>query len=202
MAPLRVPGSWSPVALLLVLCAAGCASSGDTPDSTVTFKLIALNDLHGQLRPPGDPTRLGASSLPTGGAVYLASVIQQLKSQNPRNAVVAAGDLIGASPLDSALFHDEPTIESMEALGLDVTSVGNHEFDEGVGELLRIQNGGCHPVDGCYDSAHPYDGTAYPILAANVVDKATREPILAPTWVREVDGVKVDPYLWLTANAG
>ncbi len=65
--------------------------------------------------------------------------------------MISAGDLIGASPLLSALFHDEPTIESMNKLGLDINAVGNHEFDEGAAELLRMQDGGCHPTDGCQD---------------------------------------------------
>jgi 5'-nucleotidase len=61
---------------------------------------------------------------------------------------VAAGDLIGASPLLSALFHDEPTVASLSLMGLDVSAVGSHEFDKGKAELLRMQNGGCHPMDG------------------------------------------------------
>ena len=59
--------------------------------------------------------------------------------------------MVGASPLISGLFHDEPTIEALNKLDLDVTSVGNHEFDEGAKELARLQNGGCHPTDGCYE---------------------------------------------------
>ena len=91
---------------------------------------------------------------------------------------MAAGDLVGATPLVSAAFHDEPVVEEMNSLGLDVTSVGNHEFDEGVTELLRLQNGGCHPVDGCQDG-DGFAGADYPILAANVVYKKTGRPILA-----------------------
>lgn len=170
----------------------GAAPASDTVD----LQLLSFNDFHGNLQTPtGRDATLGAALDPSnssvGGAEYLASTLTALRNGAGPSLTVAAGDIIGASPLLSGLFHDEPTIESMEALGLNVTSVGNHEFDEGVDELLRIQNGGCHPVEGCYDSAHPYDGTAYPILAANVVDKTTREPILAPSWVREVDGVKV-----------
>ena len=103
---------------------------------------------------------------------------------------VAAGDLVGASPLVSAAFHDEPTVDEMNALGLDVTSVGNHEFDEGVTELLRLQNGGCHPVDGCQDG-DGFAGADYPMLAANVVYKDSNLPILAPYTIENVGGVKV-----------
>ena len=83
---------------------------------------------------------------------------------------VAAGDLIGGSPAFSGLFHDEPSVESLNAMQLDVSSVGNHEFDEGVTELLRMQNGGCHPVDGCYFPSEPYAGADFQWLAANVVE--------------------------------
>ena len=77
----------------------------------------------------------------------LAGYVADLKSKNPNNVVVSAGDLIGASPLISALFHDEGTIEAMNRLGLGFNAVGNHEFDEGKDELLRMQNGGCHAAD-------------------------------------------------------
>lgn len=84
----------------------------------------------------------------SGGASYFATTIQGLHA--PNTITVAAGDLIGASPLISALFHDESTILLMNQIGLDLASVGNHEFDEGSSELLRMQYGGCHPTDGCY----------------------------------------------------
>ena len=82
---------------------------------------------------------------------------------------------IGASPLLSALFHDEPTVEAMNEIGLDVNAVGNHEFDEGTDELLRLQEGGCHPVDGCLDG-DDFAGADFEFLAANVVSEATGRP--------------------------
>ena len=85
--------------------------------------------------------------------------------------------MVGATPLLSAAFHDEPTIETLNLLRMDVTSVGNHEFDEGVDELLRLQNGGCHPTDGCQDG-DPFDGADFPYLAANTVYKDTGKTIL------------------------
>ena len=97
---------------------------------------------------------------------------------------------MGASPLVSAAFHDEPTVDEMNSLGLDVTSVGNHEFDEGVTELLRLQNGGCHPVDGCQDG-DGFAGADYPMLAANVVYRDSNQPILAPYTIEKIGGVKV-----------
>ena len=113
---------------------------------------------------------------------YLATWIKCLRTTNPNTITVGAGDIIGASPLISGLFHDEPTIEAMNALGLDVTGVGNHEFDEGIDELLRMQFGnqlggnGCHPVDGCQDGT-PFGGSLFQYLAANVFYERTQNTI-------------------------
>ncbi|MEV4859154.1 esterase-like activity of phytase family protein [Streptomyces ossamyceticus] len=163
---------------------------------TVNLQLLSFNDFHGNLEPPtGRDANLGSKldpkSTPVGGAEYLAARLKQLREGTDASLTVAAGDVIGASPFLSGLFHDEPTVESMEKLRLDVTSVGNHEFDEGTEELLRIQHGGCHPHDGCYLEDEPYDGSAFPWLAANVLDRATGKPLLTPTWVKKVDGVEV-----------
>ncbi|WP_327343169.1 esterase-like activity of phytase family protein [Streptomyces europaeiscabiei] len=163
---------------------------------TADVQLLSFNDFHGNLEPPtGRDANLGSKldpkSTPVGGAEYLAARLKQLREGTDASLTVAAGDVIGASPFLSGLFHDEPTVEAMEKLDLDVTSVGNHEFDEGTEELLRIQHGGCHPEDGCYIEDEPYDGSAFPWLAANVLDRATGKPLLAPTWVKKVDGVKV-----------
>ena len=177
--------------LVFALCAHGCASgagasrSAAVSDAPVTFKLIAINDFHGQLVPPASGTRIRTSpgsqqaplNLPTGGAAYLASLVAQLQAQNPLHAVVGAGDLIGASPLESSLFHDEPTIEAMNAIGLEFSAVGNHEFDEGVAELLRMQRGGCHaPVAQSTEETcrrGKFDGARFQYLSANVLDAAT-----------------------------
>ncbi|MEU9900010.1 esterase-like activity of phytase family protein [Streptomyces phaeochromogenes] len=166
------------------------------PPSTVDVQLLSFNDFHGNLEPPtGRDANLGSKldpkSTPVGGAEYLATRLGQLRQGTDTSLTVAAGDIIGASPFLSGLFHDEPTVESMEKLHLDVTSVGNHEFDEGTDELLRMQHGGCHPEDGCYIKDEPYDGADFPWLAANVIDRASGKPLLAPTWVKKVDGVKV-----------
>ena len=103
---------------------------------------------------------------------------------------MSAGDLIGASPLLSALFHDEPTIEAMNLIGLDLNAVGNHEFDEGATELLRMQNGGCHPTDGCQDGTG-FAGAKFKFLAANVVNTTTDETLFAPYSIRNFNGAKV-----------
>ena len=131
----------------------------------------------------------GGTAVPAGGAVYLANQLRTLRQQNPNSLTVAAGDLIGASPLLSALFHDEPTIEAMNEMGLDLTSVGNHEFDEGVTELLRMQNGGCGPDNSCPNGT--FGGADFGYLAANVVYKDTGEPIFPPYAIRKFGNIKV-----------
>ncbi|HWQ84488.1 MAG TPA: bifunctional metallophosphatase/5'-nucleotidase, partial [Anaerolineales bacterium] len=145
------------------------------PSSTLDVQILAINDFHGNLEPPaGSSGRIG--TINAGGAEFLATHIQNLRATNPNTVVVSAGDLIGASPLISALFHDEPTIEAMNLIGLNINAVGNHEFDEGVTELLRMQYGGCHPVDGCQDG-DPFGGAKFSFLAANVVWADTGKPI-------------------------
>jgi 5'-nucleotidase len=159
---------------------------------TVDVQLLALNDFHGNLEPPGGSSGQ-IDGVEAGGVEYLATQLRLLADevQRPDTLTVAAGDLIGASPLLSAAFHDEPAIEALGLAGLDLASVGNHEFDEGSGELLRIQNGGCHPVDGCADPARPYAGAGFQYLSANAFVTATGEPLLPPYAVREVQGVRI-----------
>ena len=163
----------------------------------IQFQLLSFNDYHGYLEVPGgtDAT-LGAAldptATPVGGGEYLATTLAALRANAKYSLTATAGDLIGGSPFLSGLFHDEPSVESLEAMGLDVSGVGNHEFDEGLTELYRMQNGGCHPVDGCYFPDAPYDGADFPWLAANVVDSITGKTVLAPTWIKEVaDDVEV-----------
>lgn len=153
---------------------------------TTEVQLLAINDLHGNLEPPF----LQPTGTPIGGAEYLATHLEELEATNPNSLVVSAGDLIGASPLLSGLFHDEPTIESANLFGLDFNAVGNHEFDEGVTELLRMQEGGCHPEDGCQDDT-PFDGADFDFLAANVAWKDGSGTIFPPYEVVHFPGVKM-----------
>jgi 5'-nucleotidase len=156
-------------------------------------KLLSWNDFHGAIDPPAGSGAVVAGT-PAGGVEYLATWVKKLRAEaaaEGRDTVtVGAGDLIGGSPLVSAAFHDEPTIELMDLIGLEVSSVGNHEFDEGVGELLRLTRGGCHPTDGCQDG-DGFAGAKFSYLAANTVDKRTGVPILPPVDVRFIDGVPV-----------
>jgi 5'-nucleotidase len=153
----------------------------------VELQLLGFNDYHGHLErtTPGS-----VDGRPAGGSEFLAAKLKQLRQGHKHSLTVAAGDLIGGSPAFSGLFHDEPSVESLNAMGLDVSSVGNHEFDEGVAELLRMQRGGCHPVDGCYFPDQRYKGADFKWLAANVVDAKGRNP-LPPYWIKKIDGVEV-----------
>lgn len=182
-------------ALLVVTLASIPAEAKPKPPvikdrSAVEVQVLALNDFHGNLLPPsGSSGRVGPTTL-AGGAAYLATHIKTLEATNKNSIVVSAGDLVGASPLLSALFHDEPTVEAMNQIGLDLNAVGNHEFDEGATELLRLANGGCHPVDGCQDGT-PYEGADFDFLAANVVETATGETLFAPYSIQKFNGAKV-----------
>ncbi|WP_461712068.1 bifunctional metallophosphatase/5'-nucleotidase [Streptomyces sp. DSM 41013] len=161
-------------------------------------QLLSFNDLHGNLEPPaGSSGRVTevqpdgtTKTIDAGGVEYLATHLREARKGNRYSITAAGGDMVGASPLLSGLFHDEPTVEALNKLDLDVTSVGNHEFDEGAKELARLQNGGCHPTEGCY-SDKEFKGADYPYLAANVLDEKTGKPLLKPYWVWKQRGVKV-----------
>ncbi|TRV72904.1 bifunctional metallophosphatase/5'-nucleotidase [Streptomyces sp. 130] len=171
----------------------------NTPARTVDVQLLSFNDLHGNLEPPagsaGTVTETQADgttkAIPAGGVEYLASSLRAARKGHPYSITAAGGDMVGASPLLSGLFHDEPTIEALNKIDLDVTSVGNHEFDEGATELARLQNGGCHPVEGCYEKGKKFPGADFPYLAANVTDEKTGKPILKPYTVWKKNGVKI-----------
>ncbi|MBA4865573.1 5'-nucleotidase C-terminal domain-containing protein [Streptomyces sp. PSKA54] len=187
------------------LIAAIPATAGETqsaapvPGRYQDVQLLSFNDLHGNLEPPaGSSGRVThvhedgtTETINAGGVEYLATHLREARKGSTYSITAAAGDMVGASPLISGLFHDEPTIEALNGLDLDVTSVGNHEFDEGAKELARLQNGGCHPEDGCYDDSEKFGGANFPFLAANVTDEQTGKPILKPYWVWKKNGVKV-----------
>jgi 5'-nucleotidase len=178
------------LASLLLLPALAAAK----PNSKeVEVQLLGLNDFHGHLEAttPGTIAPDPASPrVPAGGAEYLATHLRAKEAENKNTLIVSAGDLIGASPLLSALFHDEPTIEAMNQIGLDLNAVGNHEFDEGADELLRMQNGGCHPVDGCQDGTG-FGGADFRFLAANVVRESNGRTLFPPYSIKRFKGIKV-----------
>lgn len=169
----------------------------DPPWQLVDLQLLAFNDYHGHV---GASEAGTVDGVPAGGGEYLSAKLNELRTGNAHSLTVAAGDLIGGSTAFSGLFHDEPSVESLNAMNLDVSGVGNHEFDEGVTELLRMQNGGCHPVDGCYFPSEPYAGADFQWLAANVVNEVTGETPLPPYWIKDIDGVKVG-FIGMTLEA-
>ena len=182
--------------LALAALALAAAPAFAQPPAPVDLRILAINDFHGYLRPsPGiriaDPDdREKKVLVPSGGAERMATLVKQLREGHKNSIFVAAGDLIGASPFLSAMFHDEPTIESMSMMGLALSAVGNHEFDEGKDELLRMQNGGCHPVDNCR-GPHPFTGAKFHYLAASTIVKDTGKTLFPPYEVRTFDGIPV-----------
>jgi 5'-nucleotidase len=197
------------------------------PKPNIPVQLIAMNDFHGRIStqagsdgqllsglggpgPDGKPGTTDDGTILVGGAAHVSATVQALRAsfaeQNGGSTdsfFVGAGDLISASPFESSVFKDEPTIEVLDAMGLDVSSVGNHEFDRGTDELRRISGAtddtytddveACEGIipnqTGCFgDGDHAFDGADFPYLAANVLDKATGQPMLPPYQVFDVAG--------------
>ncbi|WP_010096665.1 5'-nucleotidase C-terminal domain-containing protein [Ornithinibacillus scapharcae] len=140
----------------------------------VNVQILSVNDLHGKIDNEKAPIS------------FLASYLKEYEAKNENTLIVHSGDMIGGSPIISALFQDEPTVEVMEAIGFDVGTLGNHEFDEGVKEMLRMVNGGEHP-----NGTPGYDGMDFPVVAANVQFKDTKELMLNPYFVQEIAGQKI-----------
>jgi 5'-nucleotidase len=167
-------------------------AGGHHPARTAAVRLLALNDFHGNLEPPtgssGTAVDESGKAVPAGGAAYVAAHLKQLRDKN--TLTVAQGDLIGASPLISAAYHDEPSVQFLGDVGVTASAVGNHEFDEGYKELQRIQWGGCHPKDGC-SPAGKWKGAKFDYLAANVLKEKKNKPILKPWTIRRINGVRV-----------
>jgi 5'-nucleotidase len=191
---------------------AGCAQIAPAPVSvpaappvaspTVDVTIIAFNDFHGNLKMPSLRIAVPDATQPNGvrmenagGVEVFAAKVKSLKAANKYHAVVTAGDMVGATPLLSALFKDEPTIEAMNLVGIDFHSVGNHEFDYGPAHLQRLAKGGCAPdaKTGQPDcqGRPPFKGANFPFLAANVIDNNTGKTLFAPYGIKEFDGIKV-----------
>jgi len=184
-------------AVLILLTALVPAAPASAQTAPVELRILAINDFHGYLQPPPGGIRITDPddktkkiAIDAGGAEHMATAVRQLRDGQSNTIFVAAGDLIGASPFLSAMFHDEPTIESLDMMGLAVAAVGNHEFDEGKNELLRMQNGGCHPIDGC-QGPHPFLGAKFRYLAASTFEKHTGKTVLPAYAIREFGGIPV-----------
>jgi 5'-nucleotidase len=190
--------------ILVSLASLGCLNASEpekgalenTQENTVEVQILAINDLHGQLEPSTGKVVTGYNktgspiSVDSGGMGYLAAHIKELSSGNPNTLVVSAGDSMGASPLLSALFHDEPTIKALNMMGLDFSAVGNHDLDEGVDELMRIQNGGCYPTDGNLSNSS-FEGAHFQFLAANIVNESTNTTIFPAYNITYVQGIPI-----------
>ncbi len=206
----RTAGALAFAALSLATTLGIAAGTQDIRTATVrapfTVKIIGFNDYHGTLESPGTfgaNTGIPAAQRPpVGGAEYLAAYVARLKATNPNSVVVGAGDFIGATPLVSALFFDEPAVETLNKIGLEFNAVGNHEFDKGKDELRRLQSGGCKlnnsgqpDPNSCrgFGSSAPgtFDGAKYKWLSANVVETATGRTLLAPYGVKTFNGVRM-----------
>jgi 5'-nucleotidase len=185
-----------PILAFAITTTLAASSLAQTP-APIDLRVLAINDFHGYLRPPpggitiADPEdRTKKITVPAGGAEHMATLVGQLREGHRNTIFVAAGDLIGASPFLSAMFHDEPTIEALSMMGLNISSVGNHEFDEGKDELLRMQHGGCHPTDGCL-GPHSFAGAKFRYLAASTVEKSSGKTVFPPYEIRAFDGIPV-----------
>src|SRR3978361_2003032 len=196
----------TPAAFALFTALAAVAPAHAQTPAPVELRILAINDFHGNLRPPPGGIRIADPADKTkkivvnaGGAERMATLVKQLRAGHKNTIFVAAGDLIGASPFLSAMFHDEPTIESMSMMGLALSAVGNHEFDEGKDELLRMQNGGCHPVDTC-QGPHPFTGAKFRYLAASTIDKSSGKTVFPAYEIRTFDGIPV-AFIGLTLKA-
>ncbi|MBB5192405.1 5'-nucleotidase [Silvimonas terrae] len=184
--------------IVLALLWSRLAIAAELPvaNRTVEVEILALNDFHGNLLPTpfyAPQADGGWRMQPAGGIEALASLVRQERARNPQLIFVGGGDLIGASPLNSALLRDEPTVAALNQLGLEFSALGNHELDRGRDELLRMQKGGCDSVDpqrAC-KYAPTYDGARFSWIAANVLDTATHQTLLPSYAVREVNGVRV-----------
>ena len=176
-------------ALVAVLLLPACRSSppntedclGPCIDDSefVQLRLLAISDFHGTLEPSEN----------TGGGAYLSAHVAAMREGHDNTILVSAGDLVGGSPYISARFHDEATVELMNHIGLDINAVGNHEFDEGLLEVERLRDGGCHQEDGCL-GRNPFEGANFDVLGANV-SNTSGEAALPPYSIREFEGVQV-----------
>jgi 5'-nucleotidase len=176
---------------------ASAQSKPVSKDRIFDIQLLGVNDFHGNLEPPRQ-----VDGRWVGGAAYLDAYLEEAEASNPeRTILVHAGDMVRASPLISSYFHDEPTVYAMNEMEFDVGTLGNHEFDEGGEEMLRLINGG-QRTDGNQFKDGPdgqpvntsdpgFPGADFPYIAANTLYKSSGKTVLPPYKILERDGVKV-----------
>jgi 5'-nucleotidase len=189
------------VAAFAALAVSACATHVERPtpapvaQAPVEVQILAFNDFHGNLETPAPVEVTEADGtkhkIVTGGVAHLAAALQRLRAGHPNTVTASAGDTIGASPLISANYLDEPTIDAMNLLGLEFNSVGNHEFDRGADELKRMQAGGCAKYTRRVPCAvEPFGGAKFRYLAANVV-QADGSTIFPPYAIKQVGPIKI-----------
>lgn len=188
----------------LIVLLVGCATAPLPPQappvespSKIELSIFSINDFHGHIQPKSpvplsprlpDPQSGELKAQAAGGVAYLATVLDKLRSQRKNQVFVAAGDLVGASPQMSSLLKDEPTVSALGQLGLAASSLGNHDLDAGLPELLRKTRGEC-PSTGC---AWPeFKGASFPFLAANMFETETGKRVLPSHMLKEIAGFKV-----------
>ena len=198
---MKLPAAVTAIAFLF----AGCATNPPPPVVVITVappaaplevQILAINDFHGNLEAP--KMSIGATApdgshveVPAGGVAHLATAAKTLRAGHPYSITVSAGDIIGASPIVSALYLDEPTIDAMNMIGIELNAVGNHEFDKGTRELKRIQTGGCEKYTSRQPCAlEPFRGASFPFLAANVFT-ADGSTLFPGTAIRQFGPVKI-----------
>ncbi|MGW9631550.1 ExeM/NucH family extracellular endonuclease [Agromyces sp. NPDC055520] len=137
----------------------------ESAPATVEIDVVTVNDFHGRIE----------QSAPSGGIAALSTAVKEIRAENPNTVFAAAGDMIGASTFTSFIQKDKPTIDALNAAGLDVSSVGNHEFDQGFADLT--------------DRVMPL--ALWDYLGANVYDKATGKPALPEYFIQKFDGVSI-----------
>jgi 5'-nucleotidase len=184
------------LALLLAACAAPAPQASNAP-KLHELTVFAINDFHGNIQSESptplmprlaDPKTGQKTAQPAGGIAYLASAIKSMRAEKPGSVLVAAGDLIGASPQLSSMLADEPTLAAFAQLDLTASALGNHELDAGLAEFKRKAAGVC-PAQGCPWPG--YAGAGFPFLAANMLDAQSGQPLLPPYVIRKVDGIQV-----------
>ena len=191
------------VAVTLVWTASAESKAGKPvpEDRIADVQLLGVNDFHGNLESPGTRPKNNVP-VPTGGAAYLDAYLDRYEAQNPERTIrVHAGDMVGGTPLISSYFHDEPTVYAMNNIEFDVGTLGNHEFDEGGEEMLRMIDGGQRddglqfkdgPDGQPVNTSDPdFPGANFPYIAANTQYKDSGKTVLPPYQIVKRDGVEV-----------
>ncbi|WP_407294014.1 bifunctional metallophosphatase/5'-nucleotidase [Stutzerimonas zhaodongensis] len=175
-------------------------------EPVVSINLLSINDFHGQLSPRSVAGR------PAGGAAVLAAYLKAASNDN--TLIVHDGDQVGASPPNSALLQDEPSISFLNLLANAqcrafsrqmqmprsvqpfaqqrcnvIGTLGNHEFDDGRDELLRLHTGGNHRNGPFLED--PWQGARFPMVSSNVIDQSTGESLLPPYSIYYSEGVRI-----------